>query len=35
MMFSDGSITAETPAGNSYRFMSLVELRAFIERGAT
>ncbi|MDB5643396.1 MAG: uncharacterized protein JWN07_2713 [Hyphomicrobiales bacterium] len=33
VMFSDGSITAETPAGGSYRFTSLVELRAFIERG--
>jgi hypothetical protein len=32
-MFSDGSITAETPAGQSYRFNSLPELRAFIERG--
>ncbi len=33
VMFSDGSITAETPAGASYRFNSLPELRAFIERG--
>jgi hypothetical protein len=33
VMFSDGSITAETPAGGSYRFNSLPELRAFIERG--
>ena len=33
VMFSDGSITAETPSGNNYRFNSLVELRAFIERG--
>jgi hypothetical protein len=33
IMFSDGSITAETPSGANYRFNSLVELRAFIERG--
>jgi len=35
VMFSDGSITAETPAGGAYRFTSLVELRVFIERGGT
>lgn len=34
VMFSDGSITAETPTGGSYRFDSLPELRAFIERGS-
>jgi hypothetical protein len=33
IMFSDGSISAETPAGKSYKFNSLIELRAFIEKG--
>ncbi len=33
VMFSDGSITAETATG-TYRFNSLIELKDFIERGA-
>lgn len=33
VMYADGSITAETPAGASYRFSSLLELRKFIEKG--
>jgi hypothetical protein len=33
IMFSDGSITAETATG-TYRFNSLIELKDFIERGA-
>ncbi|MEN9708066.1 MAG: hypothetical protein RIQ68_474 [Pseudomonadota bacterium] len=33
IMFSDGSITAETASG-TYRFNSLIELKDFIERGA-
>lgn len=33
VMFSDGSITAETASG-TYRFNSLIELKDFIERGA-
>ena len=33
VMFSDGSITADTATG-TYRFNSLIELKDFIERGA-
>jgi hypothetical protein len=33
VMFSDGSITAETATG-TFRFNSLIELKDFIERGA-
>ena len=33
IMYSDGSITAET-ANGTFRFHSLIELKDFIERGA-